>query len=329
MQCEIPQHGIIAEDWVKRTFFVGVGPPQHGEMAPVEVDMREQEISVDPVSVLWHATNSRSKDPGKLMGRSEEEVLPQLIGAKFCLRVDHGLTDGMGAYIVAGKYLKLVGEELGGRADEGIEWAKAARNMPKAWVEMLNEKQKTDGKEFEEVVEENTDLVMESLKSRWGLKVQSGDGYEPASIHHVLSPEQSKAVLRSVKKKLGPTYSVTYLGHAATVMTMLRFKPPHDKPSDQDHVVSPLFVNGRRYLDSQQPKSSDHIPMCRAIGAVEFRDVERYILSKDPNKEEVQQKLKIACEEARRSYQRIREQDSLLTESFAVMEAMATPMSVP
>ncbi len=64
--------------------------------------------------------------------------------------------------------------------------------------------------------------------------------------------------------------------------------------------------------------------MCRAIGAVEFPDVERYILSEEPNKDEVQQKLKIACEEARRSYQRIREQDSLLTESFAVAMAMAT-----
>ena len=327
MQCEIPQHGIVAEDWVKRTFFVGSDPLQQGDMAPVELDMREHEITVDPVSVLWHATYSRPENPETLMGRSEE-TLPQLIGAKFCLRVDHGLADGMGAYIVAGKYLKLVAEELGGRADNGIEWAKAAGNMPKAWVEMLNEKQKTTGKEFEEGVEENTKLVMGSLKNRWGLKVQSKEGYEPASIHHVLSPEQSKAILRSVKEKLGPTYSITYLGHAATLMTMLKFKPPHDRPSDQKHVVSPLFINGRRYLDPQQPKSLDHIPMCQAIGAVEFRDVERYTLSEEPKKKEVQQKLKIACEEARRSYQRVREQDSLLTESFAVADAMATAKSV-
>jgi len=239
IQCEIPQHAIIAEDWVKRAFFIGNDSLQRGDMAPIEVAMHEQKITLDPVSVLWHATYSRPTDPEDLMRRSEEEVLPQLIGAKFCLKVDHGLADGIGAYLLAGKYLKLLAEMLGGRADKRIEWAKAACNIPKAWVGLLNEKQKTYGKEFEESVDGNTNLVMESMRSRWGVKVQSRAGYEPASIHHVLSPEQSKAILRSVKEKLGPAYSITYLGHAATVMTMLKFKPSHDRPY-QKHVVSPL-----------------------------------------------------------------------------------------
>lgn len=80
-------------------------------MAPVDVDMGEQKTTVDPVSVMWHATYSRIQDSGELIGRSEED--PQLlIGAKFSLRVDHGLADGIGAYILAGKYLKLVAEKL-------------------------------------------------------------------------------------------------------------------------------------------------------------------------------------------------------------------------
>lgn len=64
------------------------------------------------------------------------------------------------------------------------------------------------------------------------------------------------------------------------------------------------------------------------MSAIEFQDVERYIYSDDDSKEEVQAKLKIACEEARRSYQRIRDQKSLLTESFSVPEALATAKSV-
>lgn len=64
--------------------------------------------------------------------------------------------------------------------------------------------------------------------------------------------------------------------------------------------------------------------MCRAMSAIEFRDVERYIYTNEDTTEEVRAKLKIACEEARRSYQRIREQKSLLTESFSVAEVMAT-----
>lgn len=106
------------------------------------------------------------------------------------------------------------------------------------------------------------------------------------------------------------------------VMTALQFKSPQERPSS-NRFVSPLFINGRRYLDPKhEPKP--YIPMCRAIGAVEFRDVDRYMVSEDASKEEIQQKLRLACEEARRSYQAIREQRSLLTESFSVAEFMAT-----
>ena len=111
-------------------------------------------------------------------------------------------------------------------------------------------------------------------------------------------------------------------------MTLLKAKPPDERPlPHQKTLVSPLFINGRRYLDPSQPKSTDHIPMCRAVSAIEFRDVERYICTADDSKTEIREKLKIACEEARRSYQRIREQKSLLTESFAVMEVVANAKS--
>ena len=64
--------------------------------------------------------------------------------------------------------------------------------------------------------------------------------------------------------------------------------------------------------------------MCRAISGIEFLDVDRYIRTDEDEKQTIRRKLAIACEEARRSYQRIREQRSLLTESFAVAEVMAT-----
>jgi len=160
------------------------------------------------------------------------------------------------------------------------------------------------------------------------LKSQPSNGYEPKSIHHKFSPSKSKAILQSIKSNLGPAYSITHLGHAAVILTTLKFKPPQDRPLDQKRLFSVIPINGRRYLDAKQPKSADAIPLCRALSAIEFQDVERYIYSDDDSKEEVQAKLKIACEEARRSYQRIRDQKSLLTESFSVPEALATAKSV-
>jgi hypothetical protein len=142
------------------------------------------------------------------------------------------------------------------------------------------------------------------------------------SIQTVFTAAESRAIMESIKTKIGPAFSITHLGHAAMVMTALQFKSPQERPSS-NRFVSPLFINGRRYLDPKhEPKP--YVPMCRAIGAVVFRDVDRYMVSEDASKEEIQQKLRLACEEARRSYQAIREQQSLLTESFSVAELMAT-----
>lgn len=146
----------------------------------------------------------------------------------------------------------------------------------------------------------------------------------PKSIRKIFSVEQSKAILRSVKSEIGPAATVTHLGHAAMAMTLLSIKPATDRPLTCDKFVSPLFMSGRRYLDPKQPKSKDYVPMCRAIGAIEFRIVDRYQLSGTDSREEVRRKLKIACEEARRSYQAIREEESMLTKSFAVAEYMGT-----
>ena len=143
------------------------------------------------------------------------------------------------------------------------------------------------------------------------------------SIQREFSLEQSKTILRSVKTNIGPQASVTQLGHAAMAMTLLKSRASEER-SDSGRFVSPLFMSGRRYLNPERPKSTYHVPMCRAIGAIEFREVEKYVLLENDGKDKIRMKLKKACEEAVRSYQAIREQESLLTDSFAVAEFLGT-----
>ena len=145
----------------------------------------------------------------------------------------------------------------------------------------------------------------------------------PKAAHKRFSVEETDALLLAVKAKLGKTCTVTHLGHAAMVMTMLKSKPVDERPTHSTNIVSPLFINARKYLDQDVPEAQNYIPLCRAISAIEFRNVEDYILTDDASKEEVQEKLKLACAEAVRSYQAVRDQKSLLTESFHVAEYMA------
>ena len=156
------------------------------------------------------------------------------------------------------------------------------------------------------------------------MELLAKDGYKPKAIHKRFSVEDSNAILLAVKEKLGKACTVTHLSHAAMVMTMLKFKPVQERPTHGAHLVSPLFINGRRYLDQSVPGSQSYISLCRAISAIEFRNVEGYILSDSASKEEVQGKMRLACAEALRSYQVVRNQKSVLTESFSVAEYMAT-----
>ena len=266
-----------------------------------------------------------------------------VVGTEFCFRVDYQLADGMGVYILAGNFFKIFAKEASRDNDEKIEWEKAVENIPEPWVFMMNAKQETEGKGFEEMVTKNAELVLEAIvcpptlfllalidsfhsiwKCEWGLEIASLDGYKPMSIQREFSSEQTKAILRSVKTEIGSEASVTQLGHAAMAMTLLKFKASEEGASDGDRFVSPLFMSGRRYLDPERPKSKYHVPMCRAIGAIEFRDAEKYILLESDSQDKIRIKLKKACEEAGRSYQAIREQESLLTDSFAAAAFMGT-----
>ncbi len=160
---------------------------------------------------------------------------------------------------------------------------------------------------------------------QWGLKVMpAGNRYEPRSIHRSFPVDESAAILRSVKEKLGPSYTITSLGHAAVFMTMLKMRSPRNVSMDQRLFYSPVFMSGRRYLHPGYANSIRHVPMVRAIGIVEFHDVEDYILSDAPSKEEVMKKLRRGCEEALESYQAIRKRESALTESFGLTEHLAT-----
>lgn len=328
MQCEIPQDERVAEDWLLRTFSTGIDLIVKGDaeaMAAVEQEMRKQSVHTNPIAVRLHVLSENPIVTPEDCQQRRASGDSSKYRAAFCFRADHGLTDGMGAYMIAGKYLKLLAEILGSKQeDKKIDWTKAIDRVPKPWVQMLNKQQKLKGPDFEAAVIENTEIVMASRKSTWGLDIYPTSTYYPRSAHHSFSPIQSSSILRSIKEKIGPAYSITHLGHAAMIMTLLRLKHPQSRPINQPDLVSPLFINGRRYLDPLQLNASDHIPLCRAISGIEFRDVGRYILSPNANQGEIQQKLRIACEEARRSYTRIRNQESLLTELFGVTKVMAS-----
>jgi hypothetical protein len=91
-----------------------------------------------------------------------------------------------------------------------------------------------------------------------------------------------------VKRRIGPEYTISHLGHAATVLALLKARPlPADDMSTK--LVTPLPLNGRRYLRDDLAKGNylldEHANVqygaCQAGAVVEFPRLSQWMV--DPN----------------------------------------------
>ena len=119
-------------------------------------------------------------------------------------------------------------------------------------------------------------------------------------------------------KTLGPSYTITHVGHAAMIVAMLKHQNPQGNEAQAilRPIVSSCFINGRRYLKGDGPKGRTYLPNCQATGIVEFPDVREYTYvtsggDEECNKEKAKKALIKACKAANRSYQKIRERESI------------------
>ena len=149
MESKIPTSETEADEWVTKTLYLGDTNLDVETQSSAESQIR-MEVVDDPVC-------ARLNYIGKLNSHYEP-----VVGAEFCFRVDHQLADGMGVYILAGNFLKIFAKEVSRDKDEKIEWEKAVGNIPEPWVLIMNAKQKTEGKGFEERVTKNVELVLEA-----------------------------------------------------------------------------------------------------------------------------------------------------------------------
>src|SRR5437899_1987371 len=86
-----------------------------------------------------------------------------------------------------------------------------------------------------------------AVQSSWGLTVKDAVGTPCTEFYNFTVPE-SEAMIRGVKRRLGQQYTITHLGHAATVLALLNAKPlPPNTPCSQA-LITPLPVDGRRFL---------------------------------------------------------------------------------
>jgi hypothetical protein len=119
-----------------------------------------------------------------------------------------------------------------------------------------------------------------------------------------LTIAQSTSIISAIKSRLGSGFTISHLGHAATVLALLEANPLSQVTnSSGTELVMPLPVDGRRFL---RPELRDsQYGACQAGAVVDFGDITQLALqlnsvSKSP--ESVIEILKTLCRTVRNDY---------------------------
>jgi hypothetical protein len=105
-------------------------------------------------------------------------------------------------------------------------------------------------------------------------------------------------MIQAVKGRLGPKYTISHLGHAATVLALLKNNPlPSDAP-DSTALITPLPVNGRRFLRDEF--AAHRFGACQAGAVVEFQNLKSW--APEDNAQEPAAALERLCKQVKESY---------------------------
>ncbi|KXH68107.1 hypothetical protein CSAL01_12931 [Colletotrichum salicis] len=209
--------------------------------------------------------------------QDEEALLEAGIRVDVLGVFNHIHWDSISARVFVGDLLRRLGLQLGaGEAEPASSqyaWGSETANLNVPVLDTCRVDVDTLGEDYEKTRDEFIAALLKSGSS-WGLPVAAGTG-APRTIWRTFTAEQSAAIKAAIKTRLGPSFTVTHLGHAAMVLALLRARPlPADAP-DSVTLVSPLPVNGRRYLRGD---AAGRYGSCQAGASVEFAPLREWVV---------------------------------------------------
>lgn len=121
----------------------------------------------------------------------------------------------------------------------------------------------------------------------------------PRTEWYTFSKAESEAMIRAVKTRLGPQYTISHLGHAATVLALLKAKPLPTGTPNSTALIMPLPVNGRRFLRDEY--AGKQYGACQAGAVVEFANLKSWAVD-ESDTEAVKGALERGCKHVKKSY---------------------------
>jgi 15-O-acetyltransferase Tri3 len=154
---------------------------------------------------------------------------------------------------------------------------------------------------------------------------------EQESHFIVLTEDQTKVLLDTIKVVIDHKANITHLGHTAMLLALLRNvsgQTSQLSPSYGSSICSPCWINGRRYLrpfGSQPTPTKSYIPICQSFAPVTI-NVQDLTLSSKATSAEIRDKVISVSKIAQDQYRTINKRESLMPESVDVMEYLGNLM---
>ncbi len=106
-------------------------------------------------------------------------------------------------------------------------------------------------------------------------------------------------MIRGVKSRVGPQYTISHLGHAAMVLALLKVHPLSAIDPANTQLVTPLPVNGRRFLRDEFVDRQ--YGCCQAGAVVEFPNLKSWVVD-EGDTEAVKAMLERGCRHVKEGY---------------------------
>jgi hypothetical protein len=214
------------------------------------------------------------------------------------MHMNHLYWDGISARMFAGDLLQRLSQSFG--VDQRLSqynWGEEIANLGVPILDTLNIDLSSPGDEFNTAREESI-IKLINIKSSWGLKLGVKTG-TPRTVFHTFTVLESETIIRAVKSRLGPEYTISHLGHAATVLALLEANPPSNCVPDTQSLLMPFPVNGRRWLRDDYARNQYGAYQAGAV--VEFENIKSFMVDGN-DKDAVAEALEKGCKLAKKSY---------------------------
>jgi hypothetical protein len=119
---------------------------------------------------------------------------------------------------------------------------------------------------------------------------------------HILTftSTESKDIIRAVKARLGPQYTISHLAQAATVIAMLDNYTSASELLDNESFIAPTAVNARRYLRDNLKGS--YMAGCVTGAVIKVNNLKSLLVSLDDRKETIVAALEKATRDVKNSF---------------------------